>query len=61
MKEMKIVETNESCQDIKKMEKIMHNFYFDGGYLYFVVLDKNLARAKSVLGKSIISINRALS
>lgn len=55
MKEVRIVETNESGLDIVKMKKIIKDFYFDGGYLFFVVLDKNLTKAKSILGKSILS------
>ena len=56
MKTITVVETNFASSQIRKMKPILKDFGFEGGYLDFIIADKNLTKAKSILGKSILNI-----
>ena len=58
MKEVMVIETNFSAAEIRKMKNagICKDYSFDGGYLYFTIIDKDKTRAKAILGKSVMSI-----
>lgn len=58
MNEVTTIETNFSSGQIKKVKPFINCFYFDGGYLYYKVTDKDLNKVKSLLGKSIIDIKK---
>ena len=49
MKNITIVETNQSSEDIKKIKPLINDFYFEGGLLTFVVTDKKYNRVKTIL------------
>ena len=60
MKEIMVIETNFSAAQIRKMKDadICKDYGFDGGYLYFTIVEKDKARAMAILGKSILDIRK---
>jgi hypothetical protein len=58
MKEIMVLETNFSNSQIGKMKNagIVNDYGFDGGWLFYKVKDKDLTKAKSILGKAVKEI-----
>ena len=60
MNEIMVRETNFSASQIRKMKDadICKDYGFDGGYLYFTIVEKDKTRAMAILGKSILDIRK---
>ena len=49
MREITVIETNFSAAQIRKVKSLINDFYFDGGLLTYIVINKNFAKMKKIL------------
>ena len=58
MKEILCHETNFSATQIQNVKPFIQDFGFEGGFIFYKIRDKNLTKIKSILGTSILKIQK---